>query len=117
MEMTQPMMFAVQDNAGSKRLNHKVKSDELISFATQLSVMLDSGVVLSDALEAISGQCNPGNFKLVLEDIAHRITGGTVFRVRWQDTLRFSGPCSSVWCMRLRHPGRCQRCLRFSAGT
>ena len=79
MAMTQPTMFAAQEDASLGSLNHKVKSDELISFATQLSVMMDSGVVLSDALDAISGQCNPGNFRLVLEDIATRITSGESF--------------------------------------
>jgi len=34
----------------------KIKQTELILFTTQLSVMLDSGVVLSDALEAIAEQ-------------------------------------------------------------
>jgi len=34
--------------------NIKLKQDDLILFTTQLSVMLDSGVVLSDALDAIA---------------------------------------------------------------
>lgn len=79
MSTTEATTFTLHEDAVSKRLNRKVNSDELISFATQLSVMLDSGVVLSDALEAISGQCNPGNFKLILEDVADRITGGDSF--------------------------------------
>ncbi len=39
--------------------NAKIKRDELIMFTTQLSIMLDSGVVLSDALEAMAEQLVP----------------------------------------------------------
>ncbi|AQT68912.1 General secretion pathway protein F [Anaerohalosphaera lusitana] len=54
----------------------KVKQSDLILFTTQLSVMLDSGVVLSDALEAISVQVGPGAFQDMIEDIAERIKNG-----------------------------------------
>ena len=40
----------------SKFKNVKIKQNELIMFTTQLAVMLESGVVLSDALEAIGAQ-------------------------------------------------------------
>lgn len=56
--------------------NAKVKQAELILFTTQLSVMLDSGVVLSDAIEAIADQMRPGVFQQVIFDIAQRITNG-----------------------------------------
>lgn len=36
----------------------KVKQNDLIIFTTQLSVMLDSGVVLSDALDAFAEQAH-----------------------------------------------------------
>lgn len=68
----------LEDTVSSK-LNRKVKCDELISFTTQLSAMLDSGVVLSEALDVMSDQCNPGLFKQVLEDISMRITSGESF--------------------------------------
>jgi type IV pilus assembly protein PilC len=54
----------------------KVKSADLILFTTQLSIMLESGVVLSDALEGISEQEGPGIFKAVIHDIAERIKNG-----------------------------------------
>ena len=54
----------------------RVKPSELILFTTQLSVMLDSGVVLSDALEAIAEQDRPGVFRAVIRDIAVRIKTG-----------------------------------------
>ena len=59
--------------------NAKVKQAELILFTTQLSVMLDSGVVLSDAIEAIAEQMHPGVFRQVIRDIAQRITNGDSF--------------------------------------
>lgn len=57
----------------------RAKGSELILFTTQLSVMLESGVVLSDALEAISKQLKPGKFKDVVADIANGITSGLSF--------------------------------------
>jgi type IV pilus assembly protein PilC len=59
--------------------NLKVKQVELILFTTQLSVMLESGVVLSDALEAIAQQMRPGTFKIILTDIAETINSGESF--------------------------------------
>ena len=59
--------------------NLKVKQSELILFTTQLSVMLESGVVLSDALEAIAQQMKPGNFKIILADIVGTISSGESF--------------------------------------
>ncbi len=57
----------------------RVKSAELILFATQLSVMLESGVVLSDALDAIAEQAENGAFKDIIIDIAKRVKGGDSF--------------------------------------
>jgi len=57
----------------------KVKSSELILFTTQLSVMLDSGVVLSDALDAIAEQSQEGKFKAVVMDIAETVKSGEHF--------------------------------------
>jgi type IV pilus assembly protein PilC len=57
----------------------KIKQSELILFTTQLSVMLDSGVVLSDALDAIAAQAEHGTFKMVIEEVAHRVKGGENF--------------------------------------
>ena len=57
----------------------KVKSAELILFTTQLSVMLDSGVVLSDALDAIAQQAENGKFKMVILDVAEPVKNGDEF--------------------------------------
>jgi len=57
----------------------KVKAPELILFTTQLSVMLDSGVVLSDALDAIGGQAEREGFKAVIMSLAEAVKGGESF--------------------------------------
>jgi len=57
----------------------RVKSGDLILFTTQLAVMLDSGVVLSDALDAIAEQAGDARFKAVILDISERVKGGDNF--------------------------------------
>ncbi|MDD5327782.1 MAG: type II secretion system F family protein [Phycisphaerae bacterium] len=57
----------------------KVKQTELILFSTQLAVMLDSGVVLSDALDAIAEQSEEGSLKLIIMDVADAVKGGENF--------------------------------------
>jgi len=57
----------------------RVKSSDLILFATQLAVMLDSGVVLSDALDAIAEQAGDARFKAVILDVSERVKGGDTF--------------------------------------
>lgn len=63
----------------AEQRNTKVKSTELILFTTQLSVMLDSGVVLSDALDAISSQSEQGNMRSLIENISEVVKGGENF--------------------------------------
>ncbi|HUT29977.1 MAG TPA: type II secretion system F family protein [Sedimentisphaerales bacterium] len=57
----------------------KVRQNELILFTTQLSVMLDSGVVLSDALDAIAGQAEHGFLKMIVVDVAETVKSGEPF--------------------------------------
>jgi type IV pilus assembly protein PilC len=57
----------------------RVKQNELIFFATQLAVMLDSGVVLSDALDAIGQQSAPCSFKTIIESVAEKVKNGQCF--------------------------------------
>jgi type IV pilus assembly protein PilC len=62
-----------------QRRTAKVKQSELILFTTQLSVMLDSGVVLSDALDAIAEQAEQGTFRMVIMDVAEAVKSGENF--------------------------------------
>jgi len=66
--------------AGAARLRTvKVKRPELILFTTQLSVMLDSGVVLSDALDAIGEQAGHDGFKMIIMSLAVAVKNGETF--------------------------------------
>lgn len=57
----------------------RIGRSDIILFTTQLSVMLDSGVVLSDAMEAVSEQMHSGAFQSILVDVAARIKNGESF--------------------------------------
>jgi len=57
----------------------KIKRTELILFTTQLSVMLDSGVVLSDALDAIAEQAENGPLKTIIMDVSEMVKAGESF--------------------------------------
>jgi type IV pilus assembly protein PilC len=57
----------------------RIKSGDLILFTTQLAVMLDSGVVLSDALDAIAEQAGDIRFKAIVLDMSGRVKGGDNF--------------------------------------
>ncbi|HUO08485.1 MAG TPA: type II secretion system F family protein [Phycisphaerae bacterium] len=56
-----------------------VKREELIFFTMQLSVMVDTGVPLSDALTSLSEQTFSDTFIAVLKAIVHDVTGGKDF--------------------------------------
>ncbi|MHC4146972.1 MAG: type II secretion system F family protein [Planctomycetota bacterium] len=69
-------------HAGSELSRARVKPTELILFTTQLSVMLDSGVVLSDALDAIAESASlrkSGTFKTTIMDVAEKVKSGDNF--------------------------------------
>jgi type IV pilus assembly protein PilC len=57
----------------------KAKHSELLLFTSQLSVMLSSGVVLSEAVESIASQTQPGEFQDVLFDMSEKLQGGESF--------------------------------------
>jgi type IV pilus assembly protein PilC len=69
-----------QTAAANRKLRMaKVKQTDLIMFTTQLSVMLDSGVVLSDALDGIAEQLEHSVFKMILADVADKVKSGENF--------------------------------------
>ncbi|MFA5553310.1 MAG: type II secretion system F family protein [Phycisphaerae bacterium] len=57
----------------------KAKQTELIMFTNQLAVMLDSGVVLSDALDAIASQSEYSPFRMIIEDASRSVKNGENF--------------------------------------
>lgn len=70
----------VRHASDARRLERiRVKNADLILFTTQLAVMLDSGVILSDALDAIGEQAGDPRFKTVILDLSERVKGGETF--------------------------------------
>ncbi|MFG0257544.1 MAG: type II secretion system F family protein [Phycisphaerales bacterium JB043] len=65
----------------SRSMQRGVKREEVISFTSQMAVMLETGVPLAEALEAVVTQLKPGNFKNVLITVTDRITSGLSFSV------------------------------------
>ena len=57
----------------------RVKLNEVVYFANQLAVMIDTGVPLPEALEALSQQAQNPTFKEVLTSIAADVDGGEAF--------------------------------------
>ena len=69
-----------QINQSYNRLyDTNVRSAELIMFTTELSVMLDRGVVLSDALDTIAEQIQNEKFKMIVMDISESVKSGENF--------------------------------------
>jgi type IV pilus assembly protein PilC len=57
----------------------KVRREDVIYFATQLAVMVDTGVTLSEALDAIADQTDHGGLKRMISDISEQVKSGTEF--------------------------------------
>ena len=62
----------------ARRRRGGVKRDDVIFMATQLAVMVDTGVPLSESLDAIAEQSTDG-MKVVMEDVADAVKGGMEF--------------------------------------
>lgn len=56
-----------------------VKREDVIAFSSQLSVMLETGVPLPDALHAFVEQSRGGSMKPIVETINARVTNGVSF--------------------------------------
>jgi type IV pilus assembly protein PilC len=94
----------------------KVKSAELILFTTQLSVMLDSGVVLSDALDAIAEQAEHGTFKMVIIDVAEKVKSGENFSKTLADYPRIFNAMFISMVKASEASGRMAEMLRVLSG-
>ena len=57
----------------------RVKRDEVVAFANQLSVMLDTGVPLAEAVNAYTEQSRGGNLARIARVLSDRITAGVSF--------------------------------------
>lgn len=57
----------------------KVSRKEVIQFATQLAIMMETGVPLSDALSCISSQTTLPKLKQLVEDVSQQVQAGSDF--------------------------------------
>ncbi len=62
-----------------RRAAKGVNRDEVIAFSGQLAIMLDTGVPLSEALDAFIRQTKSGGLKRVIEVVRESVTGGSSF--------------------------------------
>jgi type IV pilus assembly protein PilC len=58
---------------------YRMSKAEVITFTNQLSVMLASGVVLTDAMDAMAEKARPTAGKAVIDDLSARIKSGESF--------------------------------------
>lgn len=96
--------------------NTRVNQAELIMFTTQLSVMLDSGVVLSDAIEAIGEQMRPGSFRQVIHNIAFKIKNGDSFSSALVDYPRIFNAMFVSMVKASEHSGKMTHMLDVLSG-
>jgi len=57
----------------------KIRKEDIIFMANQLAVMVDTGVPLTDALDAISAQTDHSGLKKMVESIAAQVRSGVEF--------------------------------------
>ncbi len=57
----------------------RVKREEVVTFAHQLAVMVDTGVPLKEALDCAVTQAQNPSFRVVLEDVAGQVQAGNEF--------------------------------------
>jgi type II secretory pathway component PulF len=61
--------------AGALRMSRK----DLIHVSTQLSIMIDTGVTLSESLECIASQSEKPNVKKIVQEVCHEVQAGSDF--------------------------------------
>jgi len=57
----------------------KVPRKEVIQFATQLAIMIETGVPISEALDCIAAQAPNPKLKQLVEDLSQQVQGGSDF--------------------------------------
>jgi len=57
----------------------KISRGDVIQFSTQLAIMVETGVTLSEALDCIAQQCEKPDVKELVEDVARHVQGGGDF--------------------------------------
>jgi len=75
----QSQKLAKQKSLEKQAKRKKIKLDQLCVFTQQLSTMLEAGLPLVSALEALYDQVEDPVFKIVVRDVKNDIAGGTSF--------------------------------------
>lgn len=75
-KLEQAMGFTVPGNAARHRRSGRISRDDVITFAHQLAVMVDTGVPISQALESVAEQVRNPAFHDVLQDVTERVQAG-----------------------------------------
>lgn len=57
----------------------RVRRADIIQIATQMSIMVETGVTLSEALDCIASQAQRPNIKRLVEDLRQQVHGGSDF--------------------------------------
>ncbi|XAM01096.1 type II secretion system F family protein [Phycisphaeraceae bacterium D3-23] len=65
------------DDWQPKTGRQRIKKQDVITFSHQLSVMVDTGVPISEALQCCADQSDCAGFKTVLQDVADRVQSGS----------------------------------------
>lgn len=75
----------VSTEAGSiRRGGSRMSRKDLIHISTQLAIMIDTGVTLSDALDCIAAQAEKPNVKRIIQDICQEVQAGVDFSTALQ---------------------------------
>lgn len=61
------------------RISGRVKRKDVIFFTTQMAVMIETGVPLSDALECVAEQTTDPTFRAILRDVSLQVQAGGEF--------------------------------------
>ena len=70
---------AAAQNVTFEERYRRIKRDDVIYFAHQMSVMIETGVTLGEALESIAEQTTNEHFAAVVKDVSEAVQGGQPF--------------------------------------
>jgi type IV pilus assembly protein PilC len=72
------------DETASPSRRLRMSRKDLIQLATQLEIMIETGVTVSDALESIASQAQKPNVKQIVRDISAQVQAGSDFSTALQ---------------------------------
>ena len=70
----------------------RISREDVIHFASQLSIMTDSGVPITDAISGMMEQSSPGAFRRVLSDLVGQLESGKEFSAALAGHPKAFGP-------------------------